>query len=289
VLAASVPSIKGERDWRTSIAHQYAQLGWADRALEAAGDDVASREKISSQLAAALLTGAPTASAGPAIDARACELLGGILEKVESGKSALAVPDLVRLSQSPGAQEALPIAQRYFSRAGWTTKWFPCPVDPQDATAWQAAAAATEAVTVPVRTLSFPYRKRSPRELLLSAAKDLQLPAAAPFGMVASAQVASGSDRWRISVSGGGGVRVVADGKTLIERWSDEGEFHLEAECESPTGDNIQLHVEHFVGRGIPERFEVTMEPVLEVNLKREEVVVERVAASQESVPNDAF
>jgi hypothetical protein len=107
--------------------------------------------------------------------------------------------------------------------------------------------------------------------------------------MVASAQVASGSDRWRISVSGGGGVRVVADGKTLIERWSDEGEFHLEAECESPTGDNIQLHVEHFVGRGIPERFEVTMEPVLEVNLKREEVLVERVAASQESVPNDAF
>ncbi len=135
-------------------------------------------------------------------------------------------------------------------------------MDPQkDLAAWRSLATASGAITLNVKTLSFPYLHRSPRELLLNPELSARGPDAGHFGMIAHAHLNLPVGKWRFRVSGGGGVRVIVDGRTILENWSPEGDSEKVAEHQQLFAVEAEIVVEHFVADGVA-GFQLLLEPI---------------------------
>ena len=195
---------------------------------------------------------------------RAIGLLNAIHDRWDGGDSAGAVDAWSELATFPAAAEILPLAGTYLSRAHWTAAWFPSTVDPRkDLEAWRSLAAAPDAVSVNVKTLCFPYLRRSPKELLLSSELSNRGPDAGRFGMIARARLNLPAGKWRFRVSGGGGgVRVMVDGKTVIENWIAGAPGENVADYEQASAAESEVVVEHFVTDAIA-GFQFLLEPVV--------------------------
>ena len=112
-----------------------------------------------------------------------------------------------------------------------------------------------------VKSLCFPYLHRSPKALLLSSELSARGPEANHFGMIARARVKMPVGKWRLRILGGGGVRVMVDGKTVIEDWTVSAPGTEAADYERSAEGEAEIVVEHFVKDGIAE-FQFLMEPV---------------------------
>ncbi len=156
--------------------------------------------------------------------------------------------------------------------ASWDVVFFPWPkpdpaVDeggvprvPPDLEGWRALAGGREAVRTKAPRLAFRHGMKGPSE----SSADESIKAAAfksdYFGMIARTHVPLRAGRWRITTQSDDGVRVLVDGKAVIENWThhgparDTGEFTLD-------GDRgVEIVVEHFEIMGFS---------VLEVDLER--------------------
>jgi len=168
----------------------------------------------------------------------------------------------VRPGDPKAAEELLPLAATYLSRANWTAAWFPSTVDPeQDLEAWRALATGPGAVTVNVKSLSFPYLHRGPTALALGSELSARGPGANHFGMIARARVKLAAGKWRFRIRGEGGVRVMVDGKAVIEDWAADAPGTEAADDERSMEGEAEIVVEHFVKEGTAE-FRFLLEPV---------------------------
>jgi len=256
------------------LARTYAQLGWVDDArrtfafaLHAAPkDDDLRIAAADAERSFASTLDSPSADGEPVFERnpRAISLLADIDQHWDAGKADAAIAAWRELIRLPGADQLRPFARTYFSRARWSATWFASKVDPlADPAAWRAQAAQPEAVTTDVRTLCFPYLRRGPKDLLLTPALIERGPTSGAFGMIARARIHLPAGRWRLSVAGGGGARVLAGEQTIIDNWKANASPSQSGEYQQTVAGLVDLSVEHFV-TGAVDDFQFLIEPVSE-------------------------
>jgi WD40 repeat protein/serine/threonine protein kinase len=273
-LAARARLRPNDLETQRRLAQVCSMLGWADEARRAfaqahalaPGDAslTASAAEAENAFSQMLETAAPEGAESKlmiAKDSRAFGLLNTIHDRWDGADLAGAVDAWRELAAIPSAAEFLPLAATYLSRARWNATWFPSTADPQgDLEAWRALAAGPDAVTVNVKSLCFPYLHRSPKELLLSSELSDRGPEGTNFGMIARTRLKLTAGKWRFRVEGGGGVRVLVDGRTVIEDWNADAPLERTAVHEQAVAGDAEIVVEHFVKDGVGE-FQFLMEP----------------------------
>ncbi|MEI9894672.1 MAG: hypothetical protein WDN28_12485 [Chthoniobacter sp.] len=179
----------------------------------------------------------------------------------ESGQADAALAAYRELARLPSAAALLPYARSYLSRANWSVSWFTSRADPLgNLTAWRALAHESESVSAKVRALSFPYQGGGPKALILNADVSERGPGADRFGMIATARIKFPAGRWRLHASGAGGVRILADGKSILENWTNDAPTEKFANFETPAAGEVAITVEHFVITPTP-GFQFLIEP----------------------------
>lgn len=257
------------------LALTYAQVGWVDDARLTFGqvhslapDDATSRNSAAEAEAAfARALDTPTADwmSSPTLlgdKRRALELLEKINDRWDAGRPEDAMTAFRELARLPSAAPLLPYANNYFSRAHWSVSWFASRTDPLgDLAAWRALAREPEAVSATVRALTLPYQSGGPKALNLSGDLTERGPGVDHFGMIATAKINLPVGKWRFHASGAGGVRVLADGKTVLENWTSDAPTEKFATFETTIAGDVTITVEHFVVTPIP-GFQFLIEPV---------------------------
>ena len=238
-----------------------AKLGWAGDARLAysvaekrSSDPAAVRKQAeaaegSFQTASARmapLSGTREASADA--NSRIFVLLDEVRSNCAAGRVESALAAYRSLSTTPGSAMRLPLAQRYLSRARWNVTWFPYTVDPEkDLQGWRDQHDAAFSINARAFDLSFPYQGRAPRDLPKDPDALDDGPARAPFGMIAKTQIQLAPGKWRFQIHADGGVRLMVNGKPVIERWQSGGFGLSEGDYEQPALDDVTLEVENFV------------------------------------------
>jgi hypothetical protein len=245
----------------------YARLGWVDEARESA------------RTALAISPGDPEWSAeaaraeegfARALDSDATDnssvmigLLNRIRETWSEGNPSEAVAAWRELAGRPGAEAGLEYAHTYLSRTDWTVKWFASKVDPiAERAAWELRETGSDGVQITnVRTLSFPYLYRGPKDLLLNSMLTEKGPGGKNFGMFAHADIPLAAGKWRFHVIGGGGVRVKVDGTVVLDSWTTGAPAERTGDYTQGKSGPAQVSVESFVAEGV-EGFQFWLEPV---------------------------
>ncbi len=132
--------------------------------------------------------------------------------------------------------------------AAWDVVVFPWTkeTDPREnLDAWRRAADGPDAVRARLSALDCRFASRGPRDLKWSEEVSKRGPGSDHFGLRATARVAFPAGDWRVRTTSDDGIRVMVDGKAVIERWDwhaptqDAGIFHS-------TGDPVTAEVEYF-------------------------------------------
>jgi hypothetical protein len=263
-------------DARLALGAEFVQLGWADRAratFAAARDlapgraDVRQRADDAEKRFQELLgiVDAAEPARGRVISRRVAELLAAIRSSWENNNPEVAIAALRELGNTPGGIDYLPLARSYFSRLPWTATWFPSQGDlPSNLAGWRSLEFAPSAVQTKVRSLNFRYGNRGPRGLGLCDDLNQRGPQGSAFGMLATAELLRlSAGKWRIHARGDSGVRVIKDGRTLIESWPGGAASADTADFEQPTAGQVKFVVEH-CSLGGAASLDFALEPVLD-------------------------
>jgi len=135
--------------------------------------------------------------------------------------------------------------------AQWDVKIFQTPdygdgKAPPDLEAFRALAKSPQAKSVMLPRLSLAYANAGPSELKLSDEITGAKLAGDHFGTIATTTIRMAPGRYRFRTTSDDGVRVIADGRTIIENWdwhapeTDAAEFSVEVE------KDVTITVEHF-------------------------------------------
>ncbi|MFO0894086.1 MAG: right-handed parallel beta-helix repeat-containing protein [Phycisphaerales bacterium] len=134
----------------------------------------------------------------------------------------------------------------------WNVRFFPWSRDPrEDPEGWRAEAGNGVELHA-VRSLHFPFGMEGPSQMSLSVdhpEKDLLRNAGLPkdrFGTIATTTITIPRGRWKLTVTSDDGVRVLADGKTVIERWDWHAPREDSAILDLAEEREVSLVVEHF-------------------------------------------
>lgn len=140
-------------------------------------------------------------------------------------------------------------------RGDWSVAFFPSPVDPrQDLDAWRAGATAADSVTVEAPAIDFRYGMEGPTSLTLDATSNGNLALAKKdgklgadhFGMIARAKLGFPAGAFTIRTVSDDGVRVLVDGKPIIEDWSWHPPREAQASVTFEVPTEVEIVVEHF-------------------------------------------
>ncbi len=126
-------------------------------------------------------------------------------------------------------------------------KWSKEDADPRKNLAvWRALAEGEGAVVVRTEELIFKYGSGGPANLKLS--DDLNKSGIGPdyFGMIARTSLRLPKGKWRFSALSDDGIRVIVDGKTVIENWRWHPPEHDESVVDCEEDKTIEIVVEHF-------------------------------------------
>jgi hypothetical protein len=131
--------------------------------------------------------------------------------------------------------------------AQWTVRFFPWEVDPREHLAeWRQLAEGPDAVEITTRTLDFPFANGGPRNLKLADKLTRAGPGADHFGVIARTELPLPKGRWRFQTLSDDGVRVLVDGKPVIENWTWHGPTYDEGFFVQPTAAVVPVVVEYF-------------------------------------------
>ncbi len=131
----------------------------------------------------------------------------------------------------------------------WTATFFKWDdsTDPRnDLESWRALAKKPDAVTVETDRMTFKYAFGGPSEQKLSDALTNAKIGGDRYGMTARAQVPLAAGTWKISTVSDDGIRVLVDGKPVVEDWTwhppkrNDGTFTLDRST------TVEIMVEHF-------------------------------------------
>lgn len=131
--------------------------------------------------------------------------------------------------------------------ADWDVTVFPWQNDPrEDVMAWRREAKSPQAVTIKQRSLVFPFAYRRPQDVT-----ELGLPADMAtqrdrFGVWARTTLTLPKGRWKVSTLSDDGVRVIVDGKPVLDNWTQHGTTVDEAYFEQPSTKPTAIVVEYF-------------------------------------------
>ena len=131
--------------------------------------------------------------------------------------------------------------------AQWAVKFFPWQVDPREQlAAWRKLADGSDAVAATTTTLNFPFGINGPRDLRLTEKLARAGPATDHFGVIASTDLKLPKGRWRFHTLSDDGVRVLVDGKPVIENWTWHGPTNDEGVFVQPAAAVVPVVVEYF-------------------------------------------
>ncbi len=129
--------------------------------------------------------------------------------------------------------------------ASWTACFFPWTKDPrQDLEGWRLESA--KGVTAVIPAMDLHYGGEGPSQVVaVDGVRAARLPKDR-FGMIARTKLGFPPGRWRLRVTSDDGVRLRADGFTLIERWDWHGPTEDVAKIQTAEARTIDLELEHF-------------------------------------------
>lgn len=138
-------------------------------------------------------------------------------------------------------------------QAQWTARFFKNVTDPRtDEPAWRAAATAAEAVSVTLPAIDLPFGYNGPARTVRLLDPEAAKPLADAkfknnqFGLVATATIHLPAGDWKLVVESDDGVRLAADGKTVIENWTLHGPARDEAVLTLTEAREVPLELAYF-------------------------------------------
>jgi nitrous oxidase accessory protein NosD len=161
---------------------------------------------------------------------------------VEPARAGAAVPYTLRVELGAESFEG----HGLLIEADWSITVFAWRTDPrQDLAAWRAEAAAGTVFTA--ARLALDFGMDGPSELT-GVPEPVRAAALAKdrFGTIARARLELPAGRWRVTSTSDDGVRVLVDGRPLIENWTWHGPTRDQAVLELPNARMLELLVEHF-------------------------------------------
>ena len=131
--------------------------------------------------------------------------------------------------------------------AEWNVKFFPWKVDPrEDLAAWRNLAESAEAKAVLVPKIDFPFGMGGPRDLKLSDEMNRAGPGGNHFGLIAQTSLKLPKGRWRFRTNSDDGVRVLVNGKPVIENWTWHVPTNNDGVFEQIADSAAEVVVEYF-------------------------------------------
>lgn len=191
---------------------------------------------------------------GSAEGVQAIEPSPGISVNVEPG--AAGGPTLVKVGAEPGVTPyTLRLKGSAFDEkvsgtiiaARWNVRVFPWTNEPRENLAgWRAEAAGPTAMAFELPNLQLKYGNGGPKELGLSDAIKASQLGPDRFGTVATTKLRLPKGKWLIRTVSDDGVRVMVNGKPLIEDWNWHAPKTDEGILEMPEDGEAEIVVEHF-------------------------------------------
>ncbi len=112
--------------------------------------------------------------------------------------------------------------------------------------AWRGLAKRDDTFSVMASAINFDYGHGGPRDQRWAGPlKDLA-PGPDHFGMIARARMTLGKGRWRFTTLSDDGVRVLVNGKSIIENWTWHAPTRDTGVLELPESREVEIVVEHF-------------------------------------------
>ncbi len=137
-------------------------------------------------------------------------------------------------------------ASGWFLLADWQVTVFNSPCDPrEDEQTWRAGAKGDSAVTFPVEQLNLIYGMGGPGGLPQLNGIETVVGSEA-FGTIATSSLQLNPGMWKFRMRSDDGVRVLVDGKPLIENWTWHAPTIDEAIIKVVGSNPKQITVEHF-------------------------------------------
>ena len=138
--------------------------------------------------------------------------------------------------------------------ADWHVSFFPSVVDPRsNPEVWREGATGADSITILTDAIDFEYGHGGPRDLKLGGLAGETLSAAAEspigadhFGMIATTKLTFPKGTFTIRVLSDDGVRVLVDGKPVIEDWSWHAPRESRGTVSFEERTEVELRVEHF-------------------------------------------
>jgi hypothetical protein len=133
--------------------------------------------------------------------------------------------------------------------AKWDVTFFKWPAssDPREhLDAYRRLATGPGAVSDVLDQLDFKYGMRGPSDLGLSEKITAAKLGRDHFGMLAHSKIPLNAGTWEIATQSDDGVRVVVDGKPVIENWTWHGPTHDAGNFSLPVSKTVEITVEHF-------------------------------------------
>lgn len=187
--------------------------------------------------------------------------VSGVNLQVEYAAPSPTAPRTARIrSASPGIQPYTititdPAAKQELRGTllsiSWNLTVFPWegpsgPNPPPDVGAWRAAAKSPTALSATVDALSFQFGMGGPSSVGISPEITAAKFKPDHFGLIATASLPLPKGKWRIKTMTDDGIRIIADGKTILENWTHHGGTVDTADLDLPEPRAVALTVEYF-------------------------------------------
>jgi parallel beta-helix repeat protein len=131
--------------------------------------------------------------------------------------------------------------------AAWSVRMFPWKVDPREnLVEWRKLAEGPDARSAMVPRLDFPFGMGGPRDLKISESITRDGPGGDHFGLIAQTALKLPKGRWRFRTNSDDGVRVMVNGKPVIENWTWHVPTTNDAIFDQPAEGEVSIVVEYF-------------------------------------------
>jgi len=125
-------------------------------------------------------------------------------------------------------------------------KWTEAADPRNDVLAWRKLSRGNTAASGQIKQLAFKYGWSGPSEQKLSEAITAAKLGGDHFGMIARTQLPLSAGTWEFTTLSDDGVRVMADGKQIVENWAWHGPTRDTAVLDLDEDKTVEIVVEHF-------------------------------------------